>query len=150
MGRFSFLRSDKGEQKMYSNLRALLGVWLVLHAAIAWGQVTTGTFYGIVSDPSGAVVAGAKVTLAHEGTGAVSTATTDPTGEFVFNFLPVGLYTLRIEASGFKLLESRGMEVLAAQSIRKTFNLDVGQVSETVSVSGQATQVNTVAAEQRE
>jgi hypothetical protein len=135
---------------MRSSLKALAGAWLVLYIAIAWCQVTTGTFYGIVSDPSGAVVSGAKVTLSHEGTGAVSTATTDATGEFVFNFLPVGLYTLRIEASGFKLLESRGMEVLAAQNIRRTFNLDVGQISETVSVSGQTTQVNTVAAEQRE
>lgn len=113
-------------------------------------QVTTATFYGIVTDPSGAVVAGARITLTHEGTRTVVSASTDTAGEFVFNFLPVGNYTLRIEASGFKSFESRSMEVLAAQNIRRTFTLDLGQVTETVSVTGQTTLVDTVAAEQRE
>ena len=99
----------------------LLG-WVVA----ARGQVTTATFYGIVTDPSGAAMAGARVTLVHEGTGTVTAKQTDAAGEAAFNFLPVGLYTLRIEAPGFRTFESRGMEMLAAQSIRRSFSLELG------------------------
>ena len=59
-----------------------------------WAQVTTATLYGIVTDPTGAVIPNARITLTHEGTGAVTTKSTDAQGEAVFNFLPVGSYTL--------------------------------------------------------
>src|SRR6059036_2213154 len=98
----------------------------------ATAQVTTATFYGIVTDPSAAAIVGARVTLAHEGTGATSTTATDQIGEFTF--LPVGLYRLRIEAAGFRTYESSGVELLAAQSVRRSFTLEVGGVAEVVEV----------------
>src|SRR6059036_1979347 len=100
----------------------------------ATAQVTTATFYGIVTDPSAAAIVGARVTLAHEGTGATSTTATDQIGEFSFTFLPVGLYRLRIEAAGFRTYESSGVELLAAQSVRRSFTLEVGGVAEVVEV----------------
>jgi len=113
-------------------------------------QVTTGTLYGIVADASGAVIPGATATLLNEGTGIGNSVTTDERGEFAFTFVPVGSYTLRIVASGFKTLENKGLQVVAAQNIRQSFTLQVGQVTEQVSVTAAAALVNTVSAEQRE
>lgn len=113
-------------------------------------QVTTATFYGIVTDPSGAVIAGAEVALTNEGTQAVLRQTSDTAGEFVFNFVPPGTYTLRIQANGFKVSSTTGIPLSAAESVRRTFALAVGAVSESVEVTSQAALVNTVSAEQRE
>lgn len=116
--------------------------------AIGWGQVATANFYGIVTDQSGAVVPGATATLTNEGTGGLATKTTDMNGEFMFDFLRVATYTLRIEANGFKSYESRGIQLVAGQRVRQTFSLEVGAVTEAVEVAGVAPLVNTVSAEQ--
>ncbi len=113
-------------------------------------QVTTATFYGIVTDPSGAVIAAAEATLTNEGTQATLRQTADSTGEFVFNFVPVGTYTLRVQANGFKVSLNKGIPLSAGESLRRTFALEVGTVSESVEVLSQASLVNTVSAEQRE
>src|SRR5262245_28903285 len=117
-------------------------------ATPSWAQVTTATFYGIVTDSSGAVLSNVAVTLTHEGSWTVITKVTDETGEFVFNFLPVGFYTLKIELQGFKTFESSRIELRAAQNIRQSFTLEVGKVTETVKVTGEGPLVNTVAPEQ--
>src|SRR5262249_31321675 len=104
----------------------------------AHAQVTTATFYGIVNDSSGALVPGAVATLTNQGTSATLTRTSDSNGEFAFDFLPVGSYVLRIEARGFKKLESKPIDLASAQVIRQTFNLEVGALSETVTVEGSA------------
>jgi Carboxypeptidase regulatory-like domain/TonB dependent receptor len=111
-------------------------------------QVTTATFYGIVTDSSGAALHNATVTLTHEGAGTVTTKITDDAGEFVFNFLPVGLYTLKIEHQGFKTFEHTRIELRAAQNVRQSFALEVGEVTETVKITGESPLVNTVAPEQ--
>ena len=121
---------------------------LVVALGIGWAQVTTATFYGTVSDPTGAVIPGATVTLTHKGTGATATKTSDAAGDFVFDFLRVGSYTLRIEARGFKRYESAGIELTAGQQIRQTFVLQVGAVTETIQVEGTAPLVSTASAEQ--
>ncbi len=123
---------------------------MLLLAGITWGQVTTATFYGIVTDPSGAVIPGATVTLTHDDTSTATTKTTDASGEFTFEFLRSGTYSLRIEGAGFKAYTSRGIELAASQRSRGTFPLDVGNVTETVEVEAQTPQLNTVSAEQRQ
>jgi hypothetical protein len=134
------------------SLRAYVSVaaLLLLAALPAAAQVTTATFYGIVNDPSGAVVPGADVSLQNEATSARFQTTTDASGEFVFNFVPAGLYTLRISLAGFKTHENKNLELGAAQNIRKTFVLAVGEVAESVTVVGETPLVNTAAPEQRE
>ena len=127
-----------------------LAILMLLSAGVTWGQVTTATFYGIVTDPTGAVIAGAKVALTQDDTGAVVTTTADSSGEFTFDFLRAGTYNLRIEAPGFKVYSGRGITLTASQKFRGTFGLDVGSVSETVAVEAQSTQLNTVSAEQRQ
>ncbi len=129
--------------------RVLVMVVFGLYGA-AWSQVTTATYYGVVRDPSDAVILNAEVTLIHESTGASRLQHVDASGEFAFQFLPVGDYTLRITAPGFKTFEIRGLELRAAQQARRTFVLEVGQVSERVEVTSEAPLVNTVTGEQRE
>ena len=119
-------------------------------AAIGPAQVATVNYYGIVADQSGAVIPGATVTLTNEGTGGSTSKTTDMNGEFMFDFLRVGSYELRIEAEGFKSYQSRGIQLAAGQRVRQTFTLEVGAVTESVEVAGAAPLVNTVSAEQLE
>src|SRR6202051_1590876 len=87
----------------------LLGVCCALSISSVAAQVTTATVYGIVNDSTGAVVPGAMVSLTNVGTSEVYRKVSDATGEFGFQFLPVGTYTLRIEAQGFRALESSGI-----------------------------------------
>ncbi|MDQ3257585.1 MAG: carboxypeptidase-like regulatory domain-containing protein, partial [Acidobacteriota bacterium] len=128
----------------------LMAALMCVMAAPIGAQVTTATVYGIATDQSDAAIPGAAVTLTHEDTGAVTTKQTDEAGEFAFNFLPIGFYTLRIEAPGFKMLESSRMELRAAQNVRQSFKLEVGSVSEKVTVTGETGLINTVAPEQTE
>jgi hypothetical protein len=123
-------------------------ITLVVLAGVVWAQETTATFYVVVTDSSGGVVPGATVTVTHEATGAVVTKATSAQGEAVFDFLRVGSYALRIESQGFKRLETKGLELSAAQNVRQTFVLEVGAVTETVSVESSAPLINTVSSEQ--
>ena len=116
--------------------------------AILQGQVTTATVYGTVADGSGAQIPDAPVVIVNEETGAVQNATTSTTGEFTFNFLPVGRYTLTISASGFKEQTESGIELTAGQRIRRTYALAMGALTEKVTVTAGKPLVNTVNAEQ--
>jgi hypothetical protein len=126
-------------------LFSLLGL---LMAGMGFAQVTTATLYGTVVDPSGANIPKAAVTLLHQQTGATLSKVSGAGGDFQFDFLRVGTYTLRIEAQGFKRFQSVGMELGAGQTIRQNYPLQVGDVSETVQVQDTVSQVNTVSAEQ--
>ncbi len=126
------------------------GFSVAVLAGMATAQVTTATFYGLVRDPSGAVIPSGMATLTHESTQAGRQQRIDSTGEFGFQFLSVGSYTLRIEAPGFKTYESRGLELRAAQQARQSFVLEVGNVTERIVVKEQIPLVNAVTAEQRE
>src|SRR5689334_21847397 len=108
--------------------------FILVSAGIAWSQVTTATFYGIVTDPTGAVVPGAAVTLTQDETATATNKTADASGEFTFDFLHAGTYTLKIEAPGFKTYTGRGIVLSASQRFRGTFALEVGNVAESVNV----------------
>src|ERR1043166_5848935 len=117
---------------------SFLALSFLLIAGSVFGQVSTATFYGIVTDSSRAVAPGAAVTMTNTQTGIVYRKVSDGAGEFVFDFLPTGTYDLRIEAQGFKANETKGITLTAGQQARQTYLLDVGSVSETVSVAGTA------------
>jgi Carboxypeptidase regulatory-like domain/TonB dependent receptor len=124
--------------------------FIVVIAAPIQAQVTTATLYGIVQDQGGSVIIGANVTLTHEATSAVRQTTADETGEFVFTALPVGSYTLKIEKPGFKSVVRKGIVLAAAQNVRQTHTLEVGELTQEVTVESASPLVNTVSAEQRE
>jgi hypothetical protein len=118
-------------------------------AGLCFGQRTTGTFAGIVTDRTGAVLPGADVQLVNEGTSATMQKLTGETGEFVYDFVPVGTYTLKIVMPGFKTYNSQGIPLGAAQNVRRTYVLEVGAVTDSVTVTGEVPLVNTLSPEQR-
>jgi hypothetical protein len=113
-------------------------------------QVTTATIYGTVVDSSGARIPGASVDLTQQETGAVTNKITNETGDFQFDFIRPGTYTISIELSGFKRHQATGFPLVAGQSMRQTYTLEVGQSTETVLVEATAQLVNTVSAEQQQ
>ena len=131
------------------NWKQSLAIAALLAVPMA-AQVTTATIYGRVLDPSGAGVPQAKITMLNEGTNSTSTAVSDASGDFTVAFLPVGVYTVSIEASGFKAQKQTGIELGAGQRVGAEYRLALGNVSEVVEISASAPLVNTVSAEQRE
>jgi len=121
---------------------------LCVFSATGWAQVTTATFAGTVTDQTGAGTPDATVTLTQDETGIVITKTTGREGDFQFDFLRVGSYTIMIEAKGFKRYAAKGIDLTAGQSVRQNYPLQIGDVTETVIVEASAPLVNTVSAEQ--
>jgi hypothetical protein len=115
----------------------------------AWAQRTTATFAGIVVDASGGILPGVNVTLTNEGTGIVEEQVTSAVGEFVFNYVQPGSYTMVISITGFKTYAAKGLVLGAGQTVRRQFALEVGALEETVTVSGAAPLVDTASTEQR-
>ncbi len=136
---------------MRLNIASIVLVTLVVVATaiLSFGQRTDATFAGVVTDPSGAVLPGAEIQLINERTAAVLQQVSSETGEFVFNFVPVSTYTFKIVMPGFRSYENRGIPLGAAQNVRRTYVLEVGAVTDSVTVTGEAPLVNTVSPEQR-
>src|SRR5437660_731694 len=81
---------------------SVLCTLLALCAGIAFGQAISGNLVGTVTDPTGAVVANAEVTATNVGTNARVVAHTNSTGEYRFDNLPVGSYSITVKAQGFR------------------------------------------------
>jgi hypothetical protein len=99
---------------------------------------TLGEITGRVSDPSGAGVPGANLTLVNTSTNAIRQAVTSDDGFYDFPSVPPGVYTLRTEHSGFKTATSTSVTVQVQQSVRLDFTLEVGQITESVQVEAAA------------
>lgn len=110
------------------------------HAQLA---VTTATLSGTVTDPSGAIVPGASVTLASAATGTHRALTTDASGRYSFTQLPPSIYTLGIQVKGFKEYKQTGIALDAAQSASQNVTLNMGSDTQQVVVNAQASQLNT-------
>lgn len=125
-----------------------LGICLFLFSGWLCGQTITGVVSGTVVDSSGAAVPGAAVTLIHSGTGNRNSAATGATGDFVFASVSPATYSVVVEAAGFKRFERTGIPVTAAERVTTgTIQLEVGAITESVTVSGVATQVQTASDE---
>src|SRR3954452_22660002 len=79
-----------------------IAVAALLSTSVLWAQAIFATLTGIVTDPSGAVVANAKVTLRDAASGSERASVTDSQGFYTFASVPVGTYNLSVEASGFQ------------------------------------------------
>jgi hypothetical protein len=113
-------------------------------------QLSTGTISGEVKDPSGAVVAGARVELLDQQTGTRRSSAADASGFFIVPAVPAGTYTLTVETSGFKTLKQRDIRLEVNQNLTIPITLEVGQVTESVSVTAAVAQVDTVASSVKE
>src|SRR6185503_13629260 len=98
---------------------------------------------GTVRDTTGSVVPGATVTAKNEATGITSTQTTTDSGVYAFSSLPVGLYTISVERQGFKTLQKTSNTLEVGTPLTVDMVLEVGQVSETVTVQGGTEQLQT-------
>ena len=133
-------------QKPGLSLRVLVAVVCVFLLGPAnglRGQSTTQTIQGLVTDPSGAVIPGANVTMRNLGTGVSQIVQTNETGNYTFTLVPVGNYAVHCEAAGFKADVVSGVRVETGAQVRQNFVMQVGEVTETVEVSAAAVTLNT-------
>ncbi|MGA9798511.1 MAG: TonB-dependent receptor [Terriglobales bacterium] len=113
---------------------------LVLGAA---AQVQNGQFTGTITDPSGAAIANAKVTVTNVGTNFSVTTTSNDTGLYNVKELTVGTYRISAEAKGFKTVTNNGVTLNAGTIARVDFKMELGQTREVIEVTGEAAAVNT-------
>jgi hypothetical protein len=125
-----------------------LWIWLLAVAAMllgpaAYAQNTTGTITGRTTDPTGAVVPSAKVTITNIGTGAERTIPTDSSGDYTATLLLPGTYTVSISATGFKTDEQKGVHLEIDQTVRVDAALQLGEMNEKVEVNATALTLDT-------
>src|SRR5262249_17963509 len=102
-----------------------------------------GSIVGTVTDPSGAVIASAKITVTEVGTGLTRTATTDSEGHYVLVALRPAQYDLKVEAVGFNTFNQRGVMLLADQTLTVNMKVQVSGTKESVTVTVSDIQVDT-------
>jgi len=124
---------------------ALIAITVILGlTASAFGQVASGSIQGTVKDSSGALVAGATVTVVNVDTQFTRTAATDNNGLFAFVALPLGQYKLTVQAKGFAN-HSENIQVTVGSRLEREISLNVGTTATTVEVlGGGAISVNTI------
>src|SRR3954454_7567730 len=106
-------------------------------------QYTTASLGGTVTDTSGGALADARVTARNTETGFTQTTNTDASGAFLFSRLPVGSYELRVEKTGFTEYVQSGITLTVNQAANQMITMQVGQVSEKVTVEANAELVST-------
>src|SRR2546430_11753903 len=127
--------------------RALIAaVFCVIAVSICcplmYGQAT-GSFSGTVSDKTGSVVNGAKVTITAQSTGLSREARTDDTGHYLVPVLPVADYTIRVESQGFQTAEQKDLRLQVDEHREVNFTLVPGAVTENIEVSATEVAVET-------
>jgi len=115
----------------------LLVVFVLLSTAMLVGQTFRGTVLGTVTDPSGAVVAGATVKVRNVGTGLERTTTTSADGSYAVPELPIGTYSVTVAQAGFQTFVVTGVAVDVATERRVDAALKTGEVATQVEVSAE-------------
>jgi hypothetical protein len=121
----------------------LICACLLLNAHAVLGQNTTGSITGRLTDPTGAVIAGAKVTVRNLGTGEIRTLTTDASGDFTATLLLPGHYSVTAEHTGFKTWIQNDITLEVDQTVRSDLHLDVGSATQKVEVTANALTLDT-------
>src|ERR1017187_5524531 len=106
-------------------------------------QSVSGRILGIVTDKSGGVVVGATVIVTDVERGAKRTIVTDASGQYVAPELPPGIYTVRVEAAGFKAVERPNIQLEVAKDVTIDVSLQPGEVTQTVTVTQQVPLLDT-------
>ena len=130
--------------------RRLLGailLWLIAGLSPMSAQVTTATILGTVTDSTGAIVPGVRITIRNVETGISRAVTTDEQGRYRATQLAVGHYEVAAEAAGFQTLVRSGIELTVGREATLDLTLQVGAVSESVTVTGEAPLIESTKAE---
>src|SRR6267142_2635109 len=131
-------RATAGLVKLWRlSMAVVLGAVLLGFSAPVMGQAVNATLLGAVTDTSGAVVAGAKVTATEMKTGVSRSTTTNDSGNYAFANLPPGLYEVVTEKQGFKKAVRSGVDVVVNTDTRVNLALDPGAISESVVVTAE-------------
>lgn len=120
---------------------------LFICLVVCWpllAQESTGRVVGTVTDPTGAAVPGARITVTEAATGVSRLTATDHSGNYQVLDLPIGAYTVKIEAPGFTTVVTKPEELRINQSLRFDAHLAVGKTSQTVEVEASGVGVETV------
>src|SRR5271167_4474817 len=136
-----------------SRIRTGFGVFVVALALCLCSQLLAGvtaSISGTVTDPSGAIVAGATVTATNVDTGVATTQPTNASGFYSFQSLPLGTYTIDVTRSGFKSYAQTGLVLDVNSALVVDVKLQVGATSEKVEVSAAALHVDTEATQMGE
>ena len=130
-------RHDQCEQLLAQRFRhpVLFLVFLFLFTSAALAQLTTADILGTVTDPSGASVPTASVTLTNLGTNEVRTVQSNGSGDYTFTLLPVGHYSVSVKATGFQQSITKDLAVEAGDRARADVHLQVGSTSSFVEVT---------------
>jgi hypothetical protein len=125
-----------GHLKSASRIVAVLICLIGAFASATRAQQNTADILGTVTDSSGAVLPGAAVTLTNTGTGIVQTTQTTGSGDYIFNLVQVGTYNIKVQTKGFKTFVAPDFAVSGGDRARIDAKLEVGDVAQTVEVSG--------------
>ena len=123
--------------------RAILSILFCALAVPLGAQVVGGTISGVITDPSGAPLADASVTVKSLETGAQRKLASDGTGHYAAPSLSVGRYEVTVAKEGFSTATQTGITLVVAQKAEVDIQLSLGQVQQAVTVEAQATPVNT-------
>jgi Carboxypeptidase regulatory-like domain len=132
-------------ENVYPVLLPLL-VWMVMAAFPAHAQITTATLNGAVTDPTGATVPEASVTVTNVDTGVSRTTVTNQAGEYSMPAIEPGKYSITISKGGFGTSQQNGLVLQVAQIATLNVVLKVGTASETIAVSASAAGLDTTSA----
>ena len=113
------------------------------YSSSTWAQVTSGSLTGVVSDPTGAVIPGAKVVLTDENKGYNYPTTTDAVGRYLVTNLPPSTYIISVEARGFKTYRREGILLDVGTRVAVDVRLELGATAQTVEVTGAAPVLST-------
>ncbi len=116
----------------------LIALALAQTSVLAQSQANTGTIEGIVTDPSGQAVPSADVTITNLGTNFTRVLKTDEEGRFRGLLLPLGKYRVTAKATNFGTIVREGLDLAVGQSISLTLTLNISQVDQVISVTGEA------------
>jgi hypothetical protein len=118
-----------------------------LFAAAIWGQLTSGNLVGTVYDPSGAIVPGATLIVRNDATGVESKTVSTSAGDYTFENLPVGTYTLTATAPGFSQAKVNGISIQLNVTETTNVTLQIGQAATSVQVTEAAVPIDTSTAQ---
>ena len=119
-----------------ASLPAAVSLLMFVSVTAASGQVTSGSITGSVQDATAAAVVGVNLKLTDTATTIAHSTTSDEAGNFQFQLVPPGVYVLQASTTGFKTFRRDGIIVEAERSLAVPITLSLGQVSDTVEVSG--------------
>jgi hypothetical protein len=132
----------RSEMKRQAIALAVLLLLVLCMSPKTYGQAT-GSFSGTVTDKSGGALVGALVRATSQATGAVREATADDSGHFTIPLLPVSVYTLHVELTGFQAAETHDLKLQVDESREINFSLGPATVSTSVEVSSSAVTIET-------